>query len=95
MESFPVTSWLWYLRSLSDRDTHHGELRPDGTVTAACGISFRPLCLLRGTGPALSGSPPDPDQVCPACKRASSKRLLRDTQMSVRATSFCQWAATH
>ncbi|MGH3845640.1 MAG: hypothetical protein ACRDS0_30065 [Pseudonocardiaceae bacterium] len=57
----------WYLRSMGDRDTHRGELRPDGTVTAACGINFHPLCLLRDTGPALPGLPPDPDQICPAC----------------------------
>jgi hypothetical protein len=33
----------WYLRSIGDRDTHRGAvLHPDGTVTAVCGIRFRP-----------------------------------------------------
>jgi len=79
-----VTSCLWYLRSLGDRDTHRGELGPDGTVSAACGISFRPLCLVCGTGPALRGSPPDPDQARPAspmrplrCKRPDPPRVLQ------------------
>ena len=59
----------WYLRSLGDRDTHRGKLaHPDGTITAACGIRFRPPELLRGTT-ALRGHPPDPDQICPACQR--------------------------
>ncbi|MGH3852474.1 MAG: hypothetical protein ACRDR6_03060 [Pseudonocardiaceae bacterium] len=57
----------WYLRSLSDRDTHRaGLLHPDGTVTAACGIRFRPPEFRRGTT-ALRGEPPDPDQICLAC----------------------------
>ncbi|MGH3852833.1 MAG: hypothetical protein ACRDR6_04910 [Pseudonocardiaceae bacterium] len=57
----------WYLRSLGDRDTHRaGLLHPDGTVTAACGIRFRPPEFLRGTT-ALRGEPPDPAQICPAC----------------------------
>jgi hypothetical protein len=33
----------WYLRSIGDRDIHRGTLlHPDGTLTAACGIRFRP-----------------------------------------------------
>ena len=62
----------WYLRSIGDRDTHRSELRhPDGTVTATCGIRFRPRELLRGAT-ALRGEPPDPDQICPACRRNGS-----------------------
>ncbi|MGH3426258.1 MAG: hypothetical protein ACRDRI_07550 [Pseudonocardiaceae bacterium] len=39
----------WHLRSIGGRDTHRGELLyPDGTLTAACGIRFRPRELLRG-----------------------------------------------
>jgi hypothetical protein len=57
----------WYLRSTSDRDTHRGELQPDGTVTAVCGAVFRPVSYLHGNGPALPDHPPDPDQVCPHC----------------------------
>jgi hypothetical protein len=64
----------WYLRSIGDRDTHRGTLpHPDGTVTAACGIRFRPRELLRGAR-ALRGEPPDPDQVCPLCRHGSGAR---------------------
>jgi hypothetical protein len=64
----------WYLRSIGDRDTHRGTLlHPDGTVTAACGIRFRPRELLRGTT-ALPGEPPDPDQICPGCRRSTGAR---------------------
>jgi hypothetical protein len=60
----------WYLRSIGDQDTHRSKLaHPDGTVTAACGIRFRPRELLRGAT-ALRGEPPDPDQICPGCHRA-------------------------
>ncbi len=71
----------WYLRSLSDQDTHRGHLRR-GRVLAACGVEFLPLRALttRGLrryfgkgsrGPALPGEPPDPEQVCPECYRTS------------------------
>jgi hypothetical protein len=61
----------WYLRSIGDRDTHRGTLlHPDGTVSAACGIRFRPRELLCGAT-ALPGEPPDPGQICPACRRSS------------------------
>ena len=59
----------WYLRSTSDRDTHCGQLQPDGTETAVCGAVFRPVSYLQGNGPALPDRPPDPDQVCPYCYR--------------------------
>jgi hypothetical protein len=75
----PDQSLRWFLRSLGDQDTHRGELRRDGTVLARCGALFipRPTLMVAGpppgtlvTGPlALKGSPPDPDQVCPACQR--------------------------
>jgi hypothetical protein len=35
----------WYLRSMGDRDTHCGELQPDGSVRARCGVSFQPRPL--------------------------------------------------
>ena len=60
----------WYLRSLGDRDTHRGELRPDGTVTAVCGAVFRPVQYL-GKDPALSGEPADPQQVCLTCRHVT------------------------
>ncbi|MEO7195257.1 MAG: hypothetical protein ABIZ05_10600 [Pseudonocardiaceae bacterium] len=57
----------WYLRSLGDRDTHRGELRPtSGKVHAECGAVFTPPQYLRG---GLPGAPPDPQQVCTACRR--------------------------
>jgi hypothetical protein len=59
----------WYLRSIGDRDTHRGQLRPDGTVTAACEIKFAPLHPLRDRSPTLPGQPPEAAQVCPACCR--------------------------
>lgn len=57
----------WYLRSLADQDTHRGELQPDGTVTAVCGVAFRPRELFLMGSLALPGGPADPDQICPAC----------------------------
>jgi hypothetical protein len=63
----------WYLRSIGDRDTHRGAvLHPDGMVTAACGIRFRPRELVVGMT-ALRGEPPDPDQVCPVCRRTPAR----------------------
>ncbi|MEO7195953.1 MAG: hypothetical protein ABIZ05_14255 [Pseudonocardiaceae bacterium] len=55
----------WYLRSISDRDTHRGELQPSGKVHAECGAVFTPPAYLRG---GLPGEPPDPKQVCSACR---------------------------
>jgi hypothetical protein len=73
----------WFLRSLRDHDTHRGLLRDDGTVLAQCGARFSPRPTLRvvgqspgklvAAGPALKGNPPDPDQVCPECKRGESR----------------------
>jgi hypothetical protein len=70
----------WFLRSLSDHDTHRGELRDDGSVLAHCGASFTPRPTLKVIGPppgtlatgqlALRGSPPDPDQICPQCQHS-------------------------
>ena len=47
----------WYLRSLCERDTHHGELRKGVTVVALCGDTARPA--------------PDPAQNRPQCYRAA------------------------
>ncbi|MGH3824150.1 MAG: hypothetical protein ACRDRA_15170 [Pseudonocardiaceae bacterium] len=41
----------WHLRSLGDHDTHHGELRGDGTVLARCGALFTPWPTLKVVGP--------------------------------------------
>lgn len=57
----------WYLRSSSDYDTHRGELRPDGTVAARCGIEFVPKPLPYDRV-ALPGHPQDRDQICRTCQ---------------------------
>ena len=64
--SGPV-SGSWYLRSIGDRDTHRGELQPNGIVRSACGVSFQPRTLPYGRL-ALPGPPQDPDQICPQCR---------------------------
>jgi hypothetical protein len=63
----------WYLQSMGDADTHRGELQPDGTLSAVCGIHFRPIDLPLG-GVSLQGYPPDPDQICPDCAADPSRR---------------------
>jgi len=60
----PGPTSRWYLRSLSDGDTHLGQWMPDGTVLAKCGVRF---VLKAQDYPGLEGSPPDPKQTCPAC----------------------------
>ncbi|HSZ28419.1 MAG TPA: hypothetical protein VK784_01515 [Pseudonocardiaceae bacterium] len=65
----------WYPRSIGDRDTHRSEpLHPDGTVTAACGIRFRPRELLRGAT-ALRGEPPTPTR---SVRRATAADVSSD-----------------
>jgi len=59
----------WYVRSLTDGDTHCGELRGDGLVVAACNVVFPAKWL-----PGLTGWPPDPGQVCPECERLSKRK---------------------
>jgi hypothetical protein len=80
----------WYLRSIGDRDTHRGELlNQDGTVTAACGIRFRPRPLPHGAT-ALRGEPPEPRPdlpgVPPQCRcpvMRSGEELLVDLHGAV------------
>ena len=76
-------SLRWFLRSLGDQDTHRGRIHEDGTVLARCGALFTPRPTLRivGSPPgtlvtgdlALKGNPPDPDQVCPECRRGGGR----------------------
>ena len=61
----------WYLRSISDGDTHCGQLDSDGTVAAQCGIQFSPRPLPFNRIALPPGYPPDPDQICPDCKVAT------------------------
>lgn len=69
MSEAPV---VWFLRSLSDRDTHRGVLNvTKGTVSSPCGVTFTPRVLPFGRGLGFTGDPPDPGQVCPACAKAS------------------------
>jgi len=67
-----VRPMSWFLRSISDQDTHRGELHSDGTVAARCGIRFPPRLLPGGL--ALPGHPQDRDQICPECQRAGGAR---------------------
>ncbi len=72
-----TASRSWYLRSMADQDTHLGPalLSPNGTVAAICGIEFTPKPLgLSGDRVALSGEPPDPDQICLQCKERRGSR---------------------
>jgi hypothetical protein len=58
----------WYLRSMSDNDTHYGSWSGvSRSVHALCGVEFQPVRLPYG-GTFLPGMPPDPDQICPACR---------------------------
>jgi hypothetical protein len=60
----------WYLRSISDGDTHCGALH-HGIVVARCGIRFSPSPLPFNRIALPPGHPPDPDQICPDCKVAN------------------------
>jgi hypothetical protein len=62
----------WYLRSTDDHDTHRG-MMSRGSVNAACGIRFTPRTIAFGRK-ALSGPPPDPQQICPRCQSAQDTR---------------------
>ncbi len=59
----------WYVASFADGDTHLAEPTPHAhLVSAHCdGRQFRPLTVLPGT-------PPDQEQVCPACRSDQPKR---------------------
>jgi hypothetical protein len=53
---------VWHLRSTGDGDTHHGVYSiATRSVHAACGVEFVPYHT-------LTGSPLDPDQICPQCR---------------------------
>ena len=62
----------WYLQSYQDHDTHQGTLNRD-KVSTRCDIQFVPLTIAFGRK-ALSGDPPDPDQICPECLRRVNAR---------------------
>jgi hypothetical protein len=52
---------FWHPRSEAARDVHRGVLGSAGTVSAICGVQFRPQ------GPPMC--PPDPQRICLACCR--------------------------
>lgn len=57
-----MTVAMWYVASLADGQTHRADQAGDVLVTALCdGRQFRPLV-------ALTGTPPDQAQICPACR---------------------------
>ena len=62
----------WYLRSTDDHDTHRGTMS-QSSVIAACGIRFAPRTIAFGRK-ALSGEPPDPQQICPRCQSVQDAR---------------------
>ncbi|MGH3942421.1 MAG: hypothetical protein ACRDTG_28130 [Pseudonocardiaceae bacterium] len=56
------------MASLTDGQTHLAERSTDGLVTARCdGKQFRPLA-------ALLGTPPDQEQICPACRSGQNPK---------------------
>lgn len=62
------TMTSWYVASLADGQTHLANRSTDGLVTARCdGRQFRPLA-------ALTGTPPDQEQICPACRSGQSPK---------------------
>jgi hypothetical protein len=67
----------WYVRSMSDNDTHCGwYCTTTRSVHAVCGAEFVPLPVgWRGDQLALTGQPPDPDQICPTCYRTDVKTV--------------------
>jgi hypothetical protein len=66
----------WYVRTTADGDTHCGDLSPDNRrVHGLCGVEFVPFKALRDRGPELPRYPPDPGQICAACRRAVSAGL--------------------
>lgn len=60
----------WFMRSFKDGDTHKSAgLLVRGEVTALCGKKFKPLPLgVHGERLYFPADPPDPLQVCEACK---------------------------
>ena len=58
----------WCVASFADGDTHLAEPVPSADlVTAHCdGRQFRPLTV-------LSGTPLDPNQICPSCLAGQSR----------------------
>ena len=58
----------WFLRSMSDGDTHRGIYSPaTRKVQARCGAEFEPLKKTNGAPIMLVAVPPDPVQICSAC----------------------------
>lgn len=58
-----------YLRSVSDADTHKGVYSATtSSVHAHCGLEFQPLKRTHRVPIVLTPTPPDPEQICPACR---------------------------
>jgi hypothetical protein len=64
----------WFLRSTGDHDTHRGTMSP-GSLIAVCGIRFAPRTVAFGRK-ALSGEPPDSQQICPDCQSIKDARWV-------------------
>jgi hypothetical protein len=67
----------WYVRSMGDNDTHRGRYcTTTSSVHALCGMEFMPLPIgWRGQRLALSGQPPDPEQICSDCSSAKVRNF--------------------
>ena len=64
----------WFLRSMGDRDTNCGTYSTaTRSVHAMCGIEFQPLKRITGAPILLTPVPPDPAQICPACRRGAAR----------------------
>lgn len=61
----------WYVRSTGHADAHYGQMNGEGTVSARCGLSFRPAPPgLFEEGPAVLPEPVDPVRCCSNCRAA-------------------------
>jgi hypothetical protein len=67
----------WALASLADFDTHLVQLE-GGIAYSVCGLTFTPKALgANGDRLSLPGWPPDPEQVCPHCQKATGSGSRR------------------
>jgi len=66
---------------MGDRDTHHGTYSiTSRSVHALCGLEFTPLRRTTDAPIVLTPSPPDPDQICPACRVRVGTRVLNQVK---------------
>lgn len=66
----PTGRPLWFARSMSDGDAHHGARDLTGIVHAACGLEFAPELDAYGGPQTGLQRPSDPAHACPDCRKA-------------------------